>query len=115
MKLNKIERVKNNLRPYDFYQNISLLDLTDLSEEERFYLKNYGIYNIKLNPERFMLRLRIAGGRIDTDELRFIAKIVQEQGLELLLTVRAQIELHGLNAQNILEVWKRLQQNGISP
>jgi len=114
MKLNKIERAKNSLSPYDFYKNLTLLDLTDLTEEERFYLKNYGIYNIKLNPERFMLRLRIAGGRIDNDTLRFIAKIVQEYELELLLTARAQIELHGLNAQNVLNVWERLQQEGIS-
>jgi len=114
MKLNKIERAKNSLRPYDFYENLALLDLTDLTEEERFYLKNYGIYNVKLNPERFMLRLRIAGGRIDTDELRFIAKIVREYELELLLTARAQIELHGLKAQNVLNVWERLQQEGIS-
>ena len=104
MKLNKIERAKNSLTPYDFYTKLALLDLTDLTEEERFYLKNYGIYNIKLNPERFMLRLRIAGGRIDNDELSFIAEIVQKYELELLLTARAQIELHGLKAQNILDV-----------
>ncbi len=114
MKLNKIERAKNSLTPYDFYQKLTLIDLTELTEEERFYLKNYGIYNIKLNPERFMLRLRIAGGRIDRDRLGFIAKIVQEYELELLLTARAQIELHGLRAQNILPVWKLLEQKGIS-
>jgi ferredoxin-nitrite reductase len=113
MKLNKIEKAKNSLVPYDFYKNIALLDLTDLTEEERFYLKSFGIYNIKLNPERFMLRLRIAGGRIDTDKLRFIAKIVQQYELELLLTARAQIELHGLKAQNILNVWELLQQKEI--
>jgi len=90
------------------------IDLTDLTEEECFYLKNYGIYNIKLNPESFMLRLRIAGGRINNEVLYFIAEIVQKYELDLLLTVRAQIELHGLNAKNILEVWELLQQKGIS-
>ncbi len=114
MKLNKTERAKNSFAPYDFYKKLMLIDLTDLTEEERFYLKNYGIYNIKLDPERFMLRLRIAGGRIERDKLGFIAKIVREYELELLLTARAQIELHGLRAQNILEVWKLLQQKGIS-
>jgi len=114
MKLNKIERAKNSLAPYDFHKKLTLIDLTDLTEEERFYLKNYGIYNIKLNPERFMLRLRIAGGRIERDKLSFIAKIVQEYELELLLTARAQIELHGLTSQNILPVWELLEQKGIS-
>ena len=114
MKLNKTERAKNSFAPYDFHKKLTLVDLTDLTEEERFYLKNYGIYNIKLNPERFILRLRIAGGRISRDDLVFIVRIVKEYELELLLTARAQIELHGLTAQNILEVWELLQQNGIS-
>jgi len=114
MKLNKTERAKNSFAPYDFYKKLMLIDLTDLTEEERFYLKNYGIYNIKLNPERFILRLRIAGGRISRDDLGFIIGIIQEYKLELLLTARAQIELHGLKAKNILEVWELLQQNGIS-
>ena len=114
MKFNKIERAKNNFTPYDFQRKIRQLNLSSLSEEERFYLRNYGIYNNKLNPERFMLRLRIAGGRINTDELRFIVKNVRKYGLELLLTARAQIELHGLTAQNILEVWELLQKKGLS-
>jgi len=114
MKLNKTERAKSILAPYKFYKHIKLLDLDNLSEEERFYLKNYGIYNIKLEPERFMLRLRITGGRIDLSLLQFITKIAQKYNLELLLTARAQIELHGLNSKNILEVWECLQEKGIT-
>jgi ferredoxin-nitrite reductase len=114
MKLNKIERVKTAFSPYDFRSKLKLLDFTDLSEEERFYLKNYGIYNSKLQPERFMLRIRIAGGRIDTDKLHFIAEITRKYHLELLLTARAQIELHALSAKNILEVWELLLEEGIS-
>ena len=109
MKPNKIERLKSECRPYEFRENIFSLDLENLSEEDRFYLKNYGIYNIKLRPESFMLRIRIAGGRVEAGRLSFLLGIAREYHLELLVTARAQMELHGLDAFNVLEVWQRLQ------
>lgn len=114
MKPNKIERLKSELLPADFREKIFTLNLKVLSEEERFYLKNYGIYNIKLMPEKFMLRIRVAGGRIEKETLAAIAAIVKEYDLELLLTARAQIELHGLSAANVLLVWQRLWEENIT-
>jgi len=64
IKANKIERLKATLKPYDFFPEISKLDLKNLTEEERFYLKNFGIYNHKLSPETFMIRVRITAGRV---------------------------------------------------
>ncbi len=114
MKLNKIERLKVQLSPYDFRARLSQLDLHALDEAERFYLKNYGIYNIKLRPEAFMIRLRIPAGRIETQKLRFITTLAQQHALEVLITVRAQLELHGLTAENVLQVWDALYDAGIS-
>jgi ferredoxin-nitrite reductase len=114
MQKNKIERLKSSCIPYDFRKKIDTLDLSNLSEEDRFYLKNYGIYNIKLKPEQFMLRIRVKGGRIDLRKLSFIHDIAQKNGLEILLTARAQLELHGLSAKSVLEVWQALADAGIS-
>ncbi|WP_295421846.1 nitrite/sulfite reductase, partial [Sulfurovum sp.] len=114
MKPNKIERVKTHLAPYDFRSKINSLDLTDLDEEKRFYLKNYGIYNIKLTPEKFMLRIRIAGGRITQHTLQYITMLAKRYDLELLITARAQLELHGLHAKNVLAVWKLLEKENIT-
>ena len=113
MKPNKIERLKTLLSPYDFRRKIDTLDLSDLDDEARFYLKNYGIYNIKLQPETFMLRIRIAGGRISLEALRFLAEIAARYSLELLATARAQLELHGLRAETVMEVWNLLEKKGI--
>jgi len=109
MKQNKIERLKASLIPYDFNSKIKMLDLSNLDEDERFYLKNYGIYNTKLRPEKFMLRLRISGGRISIQKVETIISLIQTYDLELLITARAQLELHGLFAHNVLEVWELLQ------
>ena len=114
MKRNKIERLKTALFPYDFRTRLPQLDFSDLSEADRFYLKNYGIYNIKLRPEYFMIRLRIAAGRVEAAKLLKLTAIAEAYGCELLLTARAQIELHGLTADNVLEAWEKTQEAGLA-
>ena len=114
MKLNKIERLKASLSPFEYRRKLDSLDFASLEEEDRFYLKNYGIYNNKLRPEHFMLRVRVAGGRMATQQLLDIVRIAQTEGLEVVLTARAQLELHGLHAANVLAVWKQLLEMGVT-
>ena len=114
MKLNKIERLKAAEAPYTYRDKLFSLDLNSLDEDDRFYLKNYGIYNIKLSPERFMLRIRIAGGRISNAHLETLLHIAEKERLEILLTARAQLELHGLTAKRVLPVWKSVTDAGMT-
>jgi ferredoxin-nitrite reductase len=114
MQLNKIERLKQALPPYCFKEKLDSLDWNNLTEPNRFYLKNYGIYNSKLRPEQFMLRLRIAGGRIGLEKLQTIHAVVKRYGLQMVLTARAQIELHGLDVSSVLSVWYTLQEADIT-
>lgn len=114
IKANKIERLKATLKPYDFFPEISTLDLKNLTEEERFYLKNFGIYNHKLSPETFMIRVRITAGRIAISQLTQLIQLSEEYSFRMMITVRAQIELHGMNADNVLSVWKRLEEAGFT-
>ncbi len=114
MRPNKIERLKATKRPYDFRSNLTTLDLENLSEADRFYLKNYGIYHSKLRPETFMLRLRIDGGRIGVEALAQIATIVQRYGLQIIVTMRAQLELHGVYASDLLPIWQALKEAGVT-
>jgi len=110
-KLNKIEELKRAIAPIDY--DISSIDWHNLNEAQRFYLKNYGIYNSKLRPDEFMIRLRIDAGKIDLEKLEIISKIALEHNLKLLITARAQIELHSLSANNVWSIYKRLQSSGI--
>ena len=114
IKANKIERLKATLKPYDFFPEISKLDLKNLTEEERFYLKNFGIYNHKLSPETFMIRVRITAGRITVSQLAQLIQLSEEFSFKMLISVRAQIELHGIKAENILNVWKRVEEAGFT-
>ena len=114
IKANKIERLKATLKPYDFFPEICTLDLNNLTEEERFYLKNFGIYNHKLSPETFMIRVRITAGRMAVSQLAQLVQLSEEYSFKMLITVRAQIELHGIDADNVLNVWKRLEEAGFT-
>ncbi len=114
MKLNKIERLKAELSPFGYRQKLNSLDFSKLDEADRFYLKNYGIYNNKLRPESFMLRVRVAGGRMEAQQLLEIVETARAENLEVVLTARAQLELHGLHAENVLAVWKQLLEAGVT-
>ena len=112
-KRNKIERLKTTLSPAAFGKKLSEVIWSDPSEADRFYLKNYGIYNIKLRPEVWMLRLRFDGGIISHTQLYTIAHMAQTHQLQILITARAQIELHHIPPEELYPLWQTLQKAGI--
>jgi len=114
IKANKIERLKATLKPFDFFPQINILDLNNLTEEERFYLKNFGIYNHKLSPETFMIRIRITAGRITVYQLAQLVQLSREYSCKMIITMRAQIELHEIDPDHVLSVWKRVEETGLT-
>lgn len=112
--LNIKEKQKLALRPIDYYKEINTLYLDSLGEGDRFYLQDFGIYNNELNEEEFMLRLRFPAGRISNQNLLDIAQIALEYDLYIILTARAGMQLHGLDEDNIMEVYKKLDALGIN-
>lgn len=113
-KLNKRERHKKNLSPFEYYPQIETLDFTSISEGDSFYLQDFGIFNTPIEEEEYTLRLRITAGRITTAQLRAISDIVTRHNLEIILTARAGMQLHGLNSENILSIFKQINELGIS-
>jgi len=112
VKLNKIEKLKEQLLPINY--DINSVDFNNLSEADRFYLKNFGIYNINLRPNIFMLRLRINGGLIDISSLELILKIAKEYDLELIITSRAALELHNIKPNDILKIYKKINSSSLT-
>ena len=109
MKLNKIERLKADLKPVEYLSKLENLDFANLQESDRFYLKNFGIYTQSQRSDEFMLRVRVAGCRIAIEQLEAIVKIAKEFNARLILTARAQIELQKLTPDNILEAYLMLE------
>jgi len=113
-RLNKRERYKANLLPIDYYPQLETLNFENLGEGDRFYLQDFGIFNVDFLEDEFTLRLRVPGGRIDAAQLHTLAQIVTGHDLTLILTARAGLQLHGLNPDNILEVFTRVNAMGLT-
>jgi len=113
VKLNKIERLKQKRQASEYRSELAGVDWENIDEEIRFYLKNFGIYNIKLRPEIFMIRLRIDGGRISIENLETIEEIAEKYSLKIILTGRAQLELHNITAANVYMIYRLLQSASI--
>lgn len=113
-KLNWRERLKVELTPYEYLQNIENMHFSVIGDNDRAYLENAGIYNHEAEDEMFALRLRFNAGRISPEQLLLIAKIVKRYDLDIILTARAQMQLHGLDSSTVLSAWKELNENGIS-
>ena len=113
-KLNKRERYKAKMIPYDYYPQIETLDFSAISEADVFYLQDFGIFNNPLDEEEFTLRLRITAGRISVQQLHSIAYIAKSHSLDIILTARAGMQLHGLNSENIVSVFNQINATGIT-
>ena len=113
-KLNKRERYKARLRPYDYFKEFETLDFENLGEGDRFYLQDFGIFNTDFLEDEFNIRLRVPAGRLSAEQFSYIANIVEEYELTLILTARGGIQIHEVEAENVLEIWKKFNEHGLS-
>lgn len=68
----------------------------------------------ELEDEFFMLRVRIDGGQLTTEQLRVIADISIDFGRDTAdLTDRQNIQLHWIRVEDVPEIWRRLEAVGL--
>ncbi|MFJ8490214.1 nitrite/sulfite reductase [Streptomyces sp. NPDC094038] len=69
----------------------------------------------ELDDKYFMLRVRIDGGRLTTQQLRVIGEISQEFARGSAdVTDRQNIQLHWIRIEDVPEIWQRLEAVGLS-
>ena len=134
--LNPNEQVKKDSNPLtvkqrviDIYskQGFDSIDGADL----RGRLRWYGLYTQRadgipggktaiLEPHEleapfFMLRVRIDGGQLTAQQLRVIGTIATEFGRDVAdVTDRQNIQLHWIRIEDVPEIWRRLDEVGLS-
>jgi len=113
-KLNKREKYKARLRPIDYFKEFESLDFESLGEGDRFYLQDFGIFNTDFLEDEFTMRLRVAAGRLTPEQFSLVADVVDEYDLTIILTARGGIQLHDLEADNVAEIWKKLNSHGLT-
>lgn len=68
----------------------------------------------ELEDEYFMLRVRIDGGKLSTEQLRTIAEISNDFARGTAdLTDRQNIQLHWVGIEDVPEIWRRLEAVGL--
>ncbi|MBB5936118.1 nitrite/sulfite reductase [Streptomyces zagrosensis] len=69
----------------------------------------------ELDDSYFMLRVRIDGGRLTTEQLRVIGEISQEFARGTAdITDRQNIQFHWIRIEDVPEIWRRLEDVGLS-
>ncbi len=69
----------------------------------------------ELEGEFFMLRIRIDGGRLSSDQLRAIAWASETHGRDLAdVTDRQNVQLHWIRIEDVPAIWDRLEATGLT-
>ncbi|MFC7623811.1 nitrite/sulfite reductase [Microlunatus sp. GCM10028923] len=69
----------------------------------------------ELDDEYFMLRVRVDGGALTTEQLRVIGQISVEFARDTAdVTDRQNIQLHWIRIEDVPEIWRRLEAVGLS-
>ncbi len=118
-KLNKIEVLKQECSVEESFKRLNIYakkGFSSIPEHDlNYFLKCFGIFYRPATLERFMLRVRIPGGRLTKEQAFEIGKISEEFGRNYIdLTTRMQIELRYLRIEDIPEIFKRLESVGIT-
>jgi sulfite reductase (ferredoxin) len=69
----------------------------------------------ELEDEFFMMRIRIPGGRLTTEQLRAVAWASERHGRDVAdVTDRQNIQLHWIRVEDVPAIWERLEGCGLS-
>ena len=112
--LNKREKYKARLRPIDYFKEFESIDFESLGEGDRFYLQDFGIFNVDFLEDEFTIRLRVPSGRVSAKQFSYIADVVEQYDLTVVLTARGGIQLHNFDVDDIHDVWKKLNSCGLT-
>ncbi|HTE73437.1 MAG TPA: nitrite/sulfite reductase [Actinomycetes bacterium] len=69
----------------------------------------------ELDDEFFMLRVRIDGGRLSTEQLRVVGEISRDYARDTAdITDRQNVQLHWIRIEDVPAIWERLEAVGLS-
>lgn len=118
--LNKFEKIKAEKDGIALKQELDYLAKIGweaMDEADRDYrLRDLGLFYRTVTPGKFMLRMRMANGIINSSQMRVLAEIVQQYGDEgnADITTRQNIQLRGIRIEDVPDIFKKLHQHGMT-
>ncbi len=77
--------------------------------------KWYGVYQQRPNEGHFMMRIKVPGGRLSTEQLRTLAGLTKDFARGIAdITTRQTIQLHWLTIEDMPEIFARLEACGLT-
>jgi sulfite reductase beta subunit-like hemoprotein len=118
LKRNFVERLKREKFPLEIRDELPrLIDegYERISEEDVVRLQWWGLYHDKPKVGTFMMRIKIAGGRLTPQQLRAIGQIANRYGKGYgELSTRQNVQLHHLELKHLPDVFATLEANGLT-
>ena len=117
-KINKIETIKGLKNPQEAYDKIQEYAKNGYDsipdEDKKYFLKCFGIYDRPATPKRFMIKLRIPGGYLNSTQAKVIGECAKDYGQDYIdLTTRQQCELRYLKIEDMPALLSKLKDVGI--
>lgn len=105
--------VKQNGLGIDF-EKLKKYGARDMSLEDRYRLKTYGLCAQK-HPGYFMLRHRIPGGVLTSEQVATLAELCETYGRDRAhITVRQNLELHWIRVEDAMDIFNTLRAVGMT-
>jgi ferredoxin-nitrite reductase len=118
--LNKFEKIKaqkDGLAVKAELDEFAKIGWEAMDEGDRDHrLKWLGVFFRPVTPGKFMMRLRLPNGIINSDQLRVLAEIVQRYGDDGCadITTRQNVQLRGVRIEDLPEIFRRFEQVGLT-
>jgi ferredoxin-nitrite reductase len=118
--LNKFERFKaekDGLAVKAEIEQFAALGWEAMDETDRDHrLKWLGVFFRPVTPGKFMMRMRIPNGILNSHQMRALAEVVQRYGDDGYadITTRQNIQLRGIRIEDLPEIFRQFQQVGLT-
>ena len=120
IKLNKVEKLKAQKDGLDVKNELQhfaqigweAVEKSDLETR----LKWLGVFYRPVTPGKFMLRLRVANGFLNSEQMRTLAGIIERYGEDGTgdITTRQNIQLRGIRLEDVPEIFTQLKSVGLT-
>ena len=118
-RINKIEKLKQEHTPQEAWEKLEYYAKNGFSSipehDLSYFFKCFGVFYRPATPEKFMIRVRIPGGKLTYQQAKKLGEVAQKYGNDYIdLTTRMQVELRFITIENLPTVLKELESVGIT-